>query len=350
MNGVKFGVIHSYNDLNLILAPFTPTPAEPKVNFLEIPGRDGYLDLTEANGEVKYNSREFVFTFTAAPGDPLTFDERVSAVSNALNGLRCKITLDRDPDYYWEGRCAVSEYAQDKTIGQIEVTATVNPYKLKQEPTVIYSMTSENSLLWDGDTTGLTFAGGYDIGGWHVSDVVPTADDFAKGGKFVWVWDGESHEIPFNANTIKRTGDAADFCDVIVADNGLIMIIVFLGMAIMIAPEDNMEVGDFVLPKKGIYLPGNQSGSTYISELTFCNNVGFDVSSPSTTVYLTNGRKSVVPTMECFGDVTVDFNGVSTTLEAGIHEPPDLQLKQGNYKFTLSGNGAVLIAYQEGEL
>lgn len=137
MNGVYFGNIHSFDDLHLILAPFTPAPAEPKVNFLEIPGRDGHLDLTEANGEVKFNSREFVFIFTVASGDPLTFDERVSAVSNALNGLRCKITLDRDPDYYWQGRCVLSEYDQDKNIGQIEVTATVDPYKLKQNATVV---------------------------------------------------------------------------------------------------------------------------------------------------------------------------------------------------------------------
>ena len=137
MNGVYFGNVHSYEDLHLILAPFTPAPAEPQTNFLQIPGRDGLLDLTEANGEVKFNSREFVFTFTVAPRDTLTFDERLSAVSNALNGLRCKITLDRDPDYYWQGRCAVSEYEQDRNIGQIEITATVDPYKLKQNATVV---------------------------------------------------------------------------------------------------------------------------------------------------------------------------------------------------------------------
>lgn len=137
MNGVYFGNVHSYEDLHLILAPFTPAPAEPQTNFLQVPGRNGLLDMTEANGEVKFNSREFVFTFTVAPGDTLTFDERVSVVSNALNGLRCKITLERDPDYYWEGRCAVSEYDQDKNIGQIVVSATVDPYKLKRNATVV---------------------------------------------------------------------------------------------------------------------------------------------------------------------------------------------------------------------
>ena len=136
MKGVYFGEIHSYNDLHLILAPFTPTPAEPQTNLLKVPGRDGYLDLTEANGEVKYNSRDFSLTFTIAPGDALTFDERVSAVANALNGLQCKITFDRDPNYYWIGRCVVDKYKQDKSIGKIVVTATVDPYKLKQSATV----------------------------------------------------------------------------------------------------------------------------------------------------------------------------------------------------------------------
>ena len=136
MKGVYFGEIHSYNDLNLILAPFTPAPAKPQTNFLKVPGRDGSLDLTEAHGEVKYDSRDFQFLFTVDPDDGMTFDEKVSQVSNALNGKRCKITLDRDPEYYWAGRCVVDKYAQKKNMGQITVKATVDPYKLKQSVTV----------------------------------------------------------------------------------------------------------------------------------------------------------------------------------------------------------------------
>lgn len=137
MKGVHFGNIHSFNNLNLILAPFTPPPAEPQTNFLKVPGMDGFLDLTEANGEVKYNSRQFEFTFTINPSEKKTFDEKVSEVSNALNGKQFKITLDRDPDYYWLGRCVVNKYAQDRNIGQIAVKATVHPYKLKHSETMV---------------------------------------------------------------------------------------------------------------------------------------------------------------------------------------------------------------------
>jgi hypothetical protein len=153
MNGVYFGEIHSYDNLHLILAPFTPTPATPQTNFLAIPGRDGHLDLTEATGGVKYNSREFQFTFTVAPGDPLTFDRRASLVANALNGLRCKITLERDPDFYWVGRCVVDKYTQDKNIGRIVVKATVDPYKLKKSETVrSFSLSSsEQTVILNND-------------------------------------------------------------------------------------------------------------------------------------------------------------------------------------------------------
>lgn len=135
--GIYFDEIHSFFDLNLILAPFVPTPAEPKENFVEITGGDGSLDFTEALGEVKFKDRIFSFTFSVNPSDKMTFDEKVSQVANALNGKKCKITLDRDADYYWEGRCKVDNYAQDKNLKQISVKATVRPYKLKQNMTVI---------------------------------------------------------------------------------------------------------------------------------------------------------------------------------------------------------------------
>lgn len=146
--GILFDDIHSFYDLNLILSPFTPTPATPKTNYVDVAGSDEPIDLTEAHGKVFYNARDFVFTFTINPASRLTFDEKVTQVSNALNGKRCKITLDRDPDFYWLGRCVVNQYKQDRRIGQVVVNARVNPYKLKQKPTVrSFSLTAEEQTV-----------------------------------------------------------------------------------------------------------------------------------------------------------------------------------------------------------
>ena len=139
--GVSFGNVHSYNDLDLILSACEIPPAEPKVNYIDLPGGDGSLDLTEAFGEVKYNDREGCqFTFSMNPAGGLTdadFEAKKTEASNALNGKQCKITLDKDTDYYYIGRCTVSEYLSDKRLRQIVVTARVKPWKYKQDETVV---------------------------------------------------------------------------------------------------------------------------------------------------------------------------------------------------------------------
>lgn len=135
MKGILFNDIHSYRDLNLVLSVVDIPPAMPKTAFVDIPGGDGSVDLTEAHGEVKFQDRECTFTFTVFPQD--NFEEKKKEVSNLLNGMRCKITLDKDPGYYWQGRCIINEYASDKNLHKIVVGAVVAPYKLKNAQTVV---------------------------------------------------------------------------------------------------------------------------------------------------------------------------------------------------------------------
>lgn len=134
--GISFGETHSYYDLNLILSKVDIPPAKPKTTFVDVPGADGSVDLTEAHGEVKYNDRECSFTFTILPTDSSTWEEKKTEVSNLLNGRTFKITLDKDDDYYYSGRCEVKSFEVDKKIRQIVVNAKVKPFKFKQDVTV----------------------------------------------------------------------------------------------------------------------------------------------------------------------------------------------------------------------
>jgi len=155
--GVFFGNIHSFHDLNLVLSAVSISPATPKTTYVDVPGSDGALDLTEAHGDVKYGNRVHTFTFTVHPSETKTFDEKVTEIANALNGRHFdNITLDRDPGYYWQGRCSVKEYKQNKRIKQIVVTATVKPYKLKKDITVFrQALTAEATpiILTNGRKT-----------------------------------------------------------------------------------------------------------------------------------------------------------------------------------------------------
>ena len=135
--GVLFGDVHSFRDLNLVLAPFTYTPAQPKFKYVEIPGGNGSIDATESTGEITYSDREFEFVFSVFPTDNLTFEERQTLVANAINGKRFNIIVEKDPDYYWTGRVWVDEYASNKRLKRIYVLARVAPYKLKRTETVV---------------------------------------------------------------------------------------------------------------------------------------------------------------------------------------------------------------------
>lgn len=142
MNGISFGDIHSYYDLNLVLSKVEIPPARAKSNFVDIPGGDGSVDLTEALGEVKYKDRECTFTFTAFPED--NFEEKKREISNLINGKRCKIVVDKDPEYYWQGRCFVNKYKSDRLAHTIVIQATVSPYKLCHELTKVIVQAGES--------------------------------------------------------------------------------------------------------------------------------------------------------------------------------------------------------------
>ncbi len=138
--GVSFGDIHSYHDLDLLLSAVEVSPAVPKTTYIDIPGADGFLDLTEANGEVRFSDRSLKFTFSMNPMHDLSesaWEEKKTEVCNRLNGKRCKITLDKDPDYYWEGRLTVDSFMSNKRVRQFVISAKVMPYKLKQKLTVV---------------------------------------------------------------------------------------------------------------------------------------------------------------------------------------------------------------------
>lgn len=146
--GIHFDNIHSYYDLNLILSGLDIPPAKPKTYYIEIEGADGSLDLTEVHGEVKFSDREGKFIFTLDPNTCDLSDEgfelKKTQVSTMLSGKVFKIVLDRDSQYYYQGRCTVDEFLSDKRIRQIVISVKLHPYKFKNEETVVTcELTSE---------------------------------------------------------------------------------------------------------------------------------------------------------------------------------------------------------------
>lgn len=136
INGVTFGILHSYEDLELILTSKTIGAPVPKTGQVDIPGADGQLDYTEYFGDIKYKNRTLSFEFSTI-AEPSNFLMLYSYLQNALNGRRMDIILDDDPMFHYSGRVYVNEWKSNKRIGKIVIDVDADPYKLRNAQTLI---------------------------------------------------------------------------------------------------------------------------------------------------------------------------------------------------------------------
>lgn len=115
------------------------TDPEYKQNFMEIPGRDGPLDLSAAltGGEPKYGSRTLTAVFESSEGDRLTRKSRIDTMVNWLSGWRMNIELPDDPEHYITGRLHVQRLYNDMAHASVQVTAICDPWRYNKTETVV---------------------------------------------------------------------------------------------------------------------------------------------------------------------------------------------------------------------
>lgn len=131
MNGVTFGNKHSYRTWKMLLASQPViSPPKPKTKLIQVPGTNTVIDLTEAltGGEVKYEPRTIRCVFYVIGGRQ-KWPAVYSAVLNEVHGKRLKITMDDDPNWYYEGRVVVDDFDSNESSATIVITAEVEPYK-----------------------------------------------------------------------------------------------------------------------------------------------------------------------------------------------------------------------------
>lgn len=135
--GVSFDNYHTWRDWGLYqMGPASLSLPVVQSNYISVPGRDGYLDMSTAlTGEVTYKTREFSCPFMSLASSE-DWPALYSRILNAIHGQKMKIVLDEDPDYYYEGRVAVETPDYDGSW-QFSITGVVSPWKYKIKPTEI---------------------------------------------------------------------------------------------------------------------------------------------------------------------------------------------------------------------
>ncbi len=131
MTGVRFGEIHSYNDLGLALSSVKITPPKPKTYRISVAAADGDIDVTEAltGGDVKYERRTITLEF-AMLGESRDIHNKYSEVMNAIHGKEfAEIVFDDDANYYHTGRVSATALSNEPLKGVMTVQCIVDPYK-----------------------------------------------------------------------------------------------------------------------------------------------------------------------------------------------------------------------------
>lgn len=117
-------------------------PPELKSFFQEVPGGDGSIDLSETNsGRPTYKRREITMKFQCE----MPMNQWSATVSNILrefHGKEGKVIFEDDPDYYYIGRMAVSDYERVVRTGAFIITVNAEPYKYEL-------VSSLEPWLWD---------------------------------------------------------------------------------------------------------------------------------------------------------------------------------------------------------
>lgn len=133
MSDIRFGTKWARADYGLIVAPYAIPMPEPQMNYVEIPGRDGALDLSEAFGTVRYADRVIELTLYArAP-----FDSLVSTFAADVHGRRMNMIFDRDPTFYYDARMTIEDVERHWGYCEMSLECRVKPHKLEHFETAI---------------------------------------------------------------------------------------------------------------------------------------------------------------------------------------------------------------------
>lgn len=121
-----------FDKYGLILSSFGSENPQPKTSYVDIPGGNGSLDMTEALGEVAFDDRTFDFDFhmLAEPGE---FERAMTGFRSDVMGKLVAFKISWDPDYEFKGRFSIAstEHRLWKCSATIHVVA--EPYKRKPD-------------------------------------------------------------------------------------------------------------------------------------------------------------------------------------------------------------------------
>lgn len=137
---VKINEKDMFSEFGCVLTGFTIGNPAPQTKLVQVPLRNGSIDLTESlTGNVRYNDREITMSFLY---QGTGFEDKFSEISNEYHGKSVQILFDRDLGYFYKGRAEIGGFSHEKYGGTFTITAICQPFKISVN-------SSGEPWLWD---------------------------------------------------------------------------------------------------------------------------------------------------------------------------------------------------------
>ena len=135
-HSITFGDKNTWTDWHLVPSSRPViNPPKPKVQYVDIPGADGSIDITESlAGRPVFEDREGSLDFIVLNDfnvDNYNYNwiDVYTSIMQYLHGRRMKMILEDDPNYYYDGRFTVNSWKSDQNNSTITIDYRVSPYK-----------------------------------------------------------------------------------------------------------------------------------------------------------------------------------------------------------------------------
>lgn len=143
-------VYNTFENWGLVPAtrPSVPPP-ELKSEYVNLPASDGVLDYTEILlGKIPFGRRTGSWRFYTdeikMESLGYTWNTLYNLISGLIHGVKCEISLDDDPDFYYVGRLSVNQWRSLAAFSEITIDFNLDSYK--------YSRIKSDDVDWQWDT------------------------------------------------------------------------------------------------------------------------------------------------------------------------------------------------------
>lgn len=131
-----------YSDLGWVTDfPHNYRAPEVRTNYKEIPGRNGLLDLTEIDGHVYYQQREFTIQCQKLIRTSPNIFTYGNNLLDLFHGKEANVYLDYvtggNDNYYYQSRLSVGAFNRSGINMTVDIDVSAFPYRLKENATVV---------------------------------------------------------------------------------------------------------------------------------------------------------------------------------------------------------------------